>query len=290
MNGNSFNLSIKFNPHGGYIYIIVNRDYKNKIKIYLDNNCYTHTFEKKNIYYIDIVKANECNDNVLLIEDIKVNGEILDYNYQYNKKIRIYGDSTVAGYGILAKEGEGNIHNSDSVLDFVYRCLYELNMDIDIFSASGWGLTFSNYTCPKNIGIIDFINKMGPNLNNKYEDTFKEDLLIISLGTNDDSFIKANMNKKDYLVDYFIKQYDYLIKHELKKNKDLKTLMIYGTLKEEQAYYLVEQTYVSLKVKYPNLFLVKFNGDNSAISNHAYITQHEIMSEELKKIIIELLR
>ncbi len=290
MSGDSFTLSMRFATTQGYFYIIINRDYENKIKVYLDNNGYTYTFSKKDIYYVDIIKANECNMNILLIEDIKVNGELFDYDHEYNKKVRIYGDSTVAGYGILAKEGEGNIHNSDSVSDFIFNSLYELNMGIDIFSASGWGLTFSNYTSPKNIGIINFINKVGPNLNIDYKDAFKEDLLIISLGTNDDSYIKANIDKMPTLVDYFIKQYEHLIKHELKKNKELKILMVYGTLKEEQAYYLVEQTYNSLKSKYPYLFIHKFNGDKTAISNHAFVSQHKIMCEELKTIIKELLR
>lgn len=290
MYGDSFTVSMSFTPISGYFYIIINRDFENKIKVYLDNDCYTHVFKKKGEYYVDIVKANECNNNILLIKDIKVGGELFDFDHQYYKKVRVYGDSTVAGYGILAKEGEGNIHNSDSVLDFIYKGLYELNLDIDIFSASGWGLTFSNYTYPKIMGIINFIDKMGPNINIKYKDTFKENLLIISLGTNDDSYIKANIDNKSSLIDYFIKQYERLIKYELKKNNKLKILMVYGTLKEEQAYYLVEQTYATLKPKYPKLFIHKFNGDNTAISNHAYVSQHELMSVELIKIINEILR
>ena len=65
--------------------------------------------------------------------------------------------------------------------------------------------------------------------------------------------------------------------------------MVYGTLKEEDAYYLSEETYKCLKPFYKNLFVHKFNGDNSGISNHAYVTAHDKMAAELKEVIKSLL-
>ena len=61
--------------------------------------------------------------------------------------------------------------------------------------------------------------------------------------------------------------------------------MVYGTLKEETAYYLYEKAYEYLKPIYKNLYIHKFDGDNTAISNHAYVAAHETMSEELKNVI-----
>ena len=61
--------------------------------------------------------------------------------------------------------------------------------------------------------------------------------------------------------------------------------MVYGTLKEETAYYLNEEVYKELKPLYKNLYIHKFNGDNTAISHHAYVDQHDLMAEELKQVI-----
>ena len=289
MHGSAFTIKLEHIPSPGYFYIIVDGDYSNKLKVFNDNGFKTYVFKQKSIHYIDIIKANEANDNALMISDISVNGELLKYDHEYSKKVRVFGDSTVAGFGILEHNGPTSIHTSDSVQDFVYSALYELNMETDIVSASGWGLTFSSYTSPKNIGIIDFIDKLKVNTNLEYNDDFKPDLLIISLGCNDNSYIEEDKALRDTKINYFKRQYQALIDSQIKDNKDLKILMIYGTLKEENAYYLYEETYEYLKPLYKNLYIHKFNGDNSAISNHAYVTAHERMKEELKTVIKEIL-
>ena len=289
MYGSAFTINLVNIPSPGYFYIVLDGDFKNKHKIFNDEGFQTVVFKKISTHYIDIIKANEANDDTLLISDIAVNGELLKYDHEYDKKVRVFGDSTVAGFGILGHKEEASIHTSDSVQDFVCSALYELNMETDILSASGWGLTFSSYTNPKNIGIIDFIDKLKVNSNIIYEDDFKPDLLIISLGCNDNSYIQEDPKLRDTRINYFKRQYQALIDSQIKDNKDLKILMIYGTLKEENAYYLYEETYEYLKPLYKNLYIHKFNGDNSAISNHAYVTAHERMKEELKKVIKEIL-
>ena len=241
------------------------------------------------MHYIDIVKANEANDNALVIKDMIIHGQLLSYEHKYYKKVRVFGDSTVAGFGILSHNDNPSIHNADSVRDFIYQGLYELDMEMDIFSASGWGLTFSSFTCPKNIGIIDYIDKVKVNSNIDYEDHFKEDILIISLGCNDNSYIAEDKSLRDTRINYFKRQYQNLIDHEIRNNSNLKILMIYGTLKEENAYYLYEETYEYLKPLYKNLYIHKINGDNTAISNHAYVEAHERMSQELKDVLKSIL-
>ena len=289
MNGDAFKVILSSSPRPGYFYIIIDRDYSNKIKALNESGVYQYKFKEKSIHYIDIIKANEANDNNLVIEDIIVHGELLRNDHQYYKKVRVFGDSTVAGFGILSHHDNPSIHTSDSVRDFIYQGLYELDMEMDIFSASGWGLTFSSYTNPKNIGVIDFIDKLCVNSNIDYEDHFKEDILIISLGCNDNSYISEDSGLRDTRINYFKRQYQNLIDHEIRNNSNLKILMVYGTLKEENAYYLYEETYEYLKPLYKNLYIHKFNGDNSAISNHAYVDAHERMAQELKDVIKSIL-
>ena len=181
MNGDAFKVILSSSPSPGYFYIIIDRDYSNKIKVLNESGIYQYKFKEKSIHYIDIIKANEANDNALAIKDIIVNGELYRYDHVYYKKVKVYGDSTVAGFGILGHNEFASIHTSDSVEDFVYHALYELDMEMDIFSASGWGLTFSSYTDPKNIGIIDFVDKVKVNSNVDNQDVLKEDILINGL-------------------------------------------------------------------------------------------------------------
>ena len=200
------------------------------------------------------------------------------------KKVVVYGDSTIAGFGILAHSGDASIDNCDSVEDFCFQALYELNYDFDIVSASGHGLAFSPYTYPMDAGIIDYYDKLKVHSVKPWNGT-KNDLLIISLGTNDNAFIQEHIEKKDELVGLFKINYKKLIDSEVSKNPDIKILMIYGTLTEVSAYPLIEETYQYLKPLYNNLYIHRFNGDCSAISNHAFVDVHKAMAEELKNII-----
>ena len=288
MNGQSFSVLLKAIPEPGYYYIIVDRDYKNKTKILTAQSPYIYEFKNSGEHLVDIVKANESNDNALEFVGLEVNGELLEFDHCYSGAVKVFGDSTIAGFGILSHESPASIENSDGVCDFCYHALYELDIEMDILCASGYGLAFSSYTNPKTIGIYDFHNKVAVHKDISWEDDSKYDLLIISLGCNDNAFIHECTNKEER-IDEFRLKYRKLIDSQLEHNKGLKILMLYGTLKEESAYYLYEGTYNYLKPFYKNLFIHRFNGDNSAISNHAYVSAHDEMSKELKKVIKEII-
>lgn len=288
MKGKSFSILLESSPIDAYFYVIIDRDYNNKKKYLTSKNGIVINLEE-GIHYIDIVKANEANDNTLKLLDLSIDGALLDYDHDYSCRVKVIGDSTIAGFGILEHEGSGNINNSDSVQDFCFQALYEINAYVDAFSASGWGLAFSIYTCPQRVGIIDYIDKVATNKNNEWIDNSKYDLLIISVGTNDNSYIAKDPLHKEQLLKEFITKYKLLIDKELKKNSDLKILMVYGTLNEKDAYYVNEKTYKCLKPIYNNLYIHKFKGDNSAISNHAYVDAHKLMAEELMSVIKDIL-
>ena len=65
--------------------------------------------------------------------------------------------------------------------------------------------------------------------------------------------------------------------------------MLYGTLKESDVYPLIKETYEYLKSHFKNLYLYKMDGDNSAISNHAFVDQHDLMAKQLKTKLKELI-
>ena len=273
-----------------YVYVIRDFDYKNKEKILVENNLeitinFPHSTEE---HIVDLIKANEAIDNNLIVKKIEVEGTILPYKLENNKFIKVYGDSSIAGYGILAYEGEASIHTNDAVENFCFKALYSLNYDFDIFSASGWGLSFSMYTNPKNVGIERFKDNLCVNSNEKYEGKVP-DLLIISLGTNDKSYIDENSENKEELEQKFASSYLKLIKDERKKKTNLPVIMIYGSLKEENVYSLIEKTYKIISSNMNNVYLLKLPGDNSAISNHSFLTYHEFMAETFKKKILSIL-
>lgn len=287
--GAGFAVTLCAKPQPCYYYLIVDRDYENKTKIFVPEHAkHQYLFNDDKEHLIDIVKANEAKDCTLIIKDLIIDGILLAYDHKYEKKAIIYGDSTIAGYGILSHD-EASIHTSDGVQDFAYHALYELNYDVEIMCASGYGLSFSAYTDPKTIGIYDYLNKTAVKSDFSWKEKIKHDILIISLGTNDASYIAEEPNKKEKYMEMFIKKFKGLIDSEVALNEGIKILMIYGTLKENVAYYIFEETYNCLKPLYKNLYIHRFNGDNSGASNHAYVTAHDRMAEELKKVIKSIL-
>ena len=294
MKGTHFKIDIANKNDDGYFLVIIDRKLDLALKIPYNRSDVLFSFDSadedadpKIPHYVDIVKVNEANDNELQISDIHIYGQLLDYDLKPKYKVKVYGDSTIAGYGILAHDGDANVNVSDSTKDFCFRALYELGVDYDIFSASGWGLVFSAYTNPNEIGIINFKDNLCVHSNVKWVNDKKADLLIISLGTNDYSYI--DLCDSNNRVNIFKKTYKQLIDSELEKNKDLKILMVYGTLKEKDVYPLIESTYNDLKPLYKNLFIHKFDGDNTAISNHAYVDKHVEMAKELKEVIKQII-
>ena len=89
--------------------------------MYAKTSAFHYDFSQYGIYLVDIVKANEVNDNALKLLDFSVDGELLDFDHIYDKKVMVYGDPTIAGFGILEHYGNASVHNSDSVRDFCYQ-------------------------------------------------------------------------------------------------------------------------------------------------------------------------
>ena len=98
--GQSFEVMLSSCPIDSFFYVIIDRDYQNKIKAKTSSK-FVYSFKDNNEHYIDIVKTNEANDCVIKLIDLSINGELLDYDHIYDKKVKVYGDSTVAGFGIL---------------------------------------------------------------------------------------------------------------------------------------------------------------------------------------------
>ena len=288
LNGSGFTIGFKSTPVEGYFYIIVDHNYNKKVKVSTLEKEYKYSFVNKDVHFVDIVKANEANDNVFELIKLGFDGELLEFDESYNGVVKVFGDSTIAGFGILEKTGPASIHNSDSVRDFCYHALYELGMDIDILSASGYGLAFSAYTNPKTIGLFDYLDRVAVNQHIEWQDHSKANLIIISLGCNDNSFIQETSDKEERINEYNSKL-KRLIDLISKGDNTIRVLMVYGTLNEESAYYLYEQAYENLKPYYYNLHIHKFKGDSSAISNHAYVDAHDRMAEELKQVIKQIL-
>jgi len=288
--GTFLSLTVSFPGKSGYLYVIIDRDFSKKTKhLVNDKNIIDIELDDSMNHYIDVIKANEANDNTMIINDISLNGEFLEYDFAYSKRVKVYGDSTIAGFGILKHDGEPSVATNDGVEDFCFSSLYELGYDSNIFAASGWGLKFSIYTNPKKVGIYDRYKFVSPKSKIKWDDKKNYDLLVVSLGTNDYTFINENGKFSRSRLNNFKKVYEKLIQKE-SNNNAIPVLMVYGSLNEQYCYEIIEQTYDYIKHYSNNVHLLKLDGDNTGIANHAYVSQHLKMRKQFTSFVESLLK
>lgn len=288
--GKSFTFNLGSINKPCFVYIIKDFDFSQKEKFLVDKNeSIKITFHDDKAHYIDLVKANEAIDNTLVLKSIEINGKILKYAEKPNKYVKVYGDSSVAGYGILKHSGIPDYDTSDGVEDFCFRALYNLHFNYDIFCASGWGVTFSPYTNPMTVGIEKYRDRLCVKNEEKWVNQ-KADLLLFSLGTNDFSYINQNLSRKDELERKFIDSYCEFVKKERELNPNAPVLMVYGSLKEECVYPLIEKTYIELSKVFDNLYIVKLPGNCDGIDYHCHVSHHKEMAEVLAEKIVSIIK
>lgn len=151
-----------------------------------------HTFEFR--------KRTEAIDSSIKILNIKIDGEFLplDLNYEFN--IEVVGDSTCTGFANLGKLGidEKSTKNSDGLLTPMYKSAKILNADINIFAASGWGIKFSPWTEPNSMNLFDNYQYVTFKSKNKWDfNSFIPNVIILSFGTNDASYINLSSTEEE---------------------------------------------------------------------------------------------
>lgn len=162
---------------------------------------------------VQIIKISEVSSSVAGIKSISVDkkGKIWPTEAK-SRRIEFIGDSITCGYGI---DDENRNHHfstatEDNTKTYAYKTAAALKADYSMVSISGWGV-ISGYTSnpnQKSSGqlIPKYYDKLGFCYNtfdgkiaqeidwdfNK----FKSDIVVINLGTNDNSYCGSSSNKR----------------------------------------------------------------------------------------------
>lgn len=175
---------------------------------------------------VNIIKLSEAAMSTVGIADIKVDGgDGIKATPAQTRKIEFIGDSITCGYGVDAGHAESPFTTSteDVTKAFAYLTAQKLNADYSMVSYSGYGI-ISGYTendqkLTTHI-LPDYYNKFAKSeglLNETVNplsipwnfNEFTPDLIVINLGTNDDSYTKDHSERQaDYEQHYvlFLKQ------------------------------------------------------------------------------------
>lgn len=170
---------------------------------------------------IKIVKLSESAQSTVGIKPIVIaEGESIEPTPEKKLKIEFIGDSITCGYGVddEVRDHHFSTTTEDITKTYGYKTAKALDADYSFVSFSGWGI-ISGYTndpdqkadkqlVPLYYDKLGYSYKVfGESLYPQDKDwdfsRFKPDIIVINLGTNDNSYCKGNKDKRtEYMEEY----------------------------------------------------------------------------------------
>lgn len=202
---------------------------------------------------VNVIKLSESANSTVGIQEIRVDAvDGIKPVPANDRKIEFIGDSITAGYGIDDENQEHHFSTAteDVTKTYAYKTAQALQADYSIVAYSGHGI-ISGYTGngEKEASLIvpDYYDKVGKSFGrfdgivevetlNWDFNRFVPDLIVINLGTNDDSYTKDDADKQAE----YAGQYVEFLKKVRAYNADATILCTLGIM-GDRLYPFVEQ-------------------------------------------------
>ncbi len=253
---------------------------------------------------ITVIKLSEAAMSALSINEISVCGKISPVANK-SSLIEFIGDSITCGYGVDDEDENHNFSTSteDMTKAYAYRTVKALDVDYSMVSYSGYGI-ISGYTGD---GVRN-ANELVPPYYEKLAFTYgafgdkkpqelcwdftvrQPDLVVINLGTNDDSFCLEDEEKR---AEYCEKYVDFL-KVVRKNNPAAKIVCSLGIMTERLCSYVEKAAAEYCKqTGDENISTFRFNvqlfEDGYAANYHPTAVTHKKAAEKLTAYLKTLL-
>ncbi len=182
---------------------------------------------------VSIIKLSECAMSTVGIKplDVGEDGSIKPVKAK-KRRIEFIGDSITCGYGVDDEDENHHFKTAteDCTRAYAYKTAQMLDSEYSLFSTSGYGI-ISGYTSndkkipqqtiPQYYGSLGFSYQgfEGDKLPQNEEWDFSQfvpDVVVINLGTNDDSYCKGQSERMDEYTEEYVK----FIKTVREKNPD----------------------------------------------------------------------
>ena len=256
---------------------------------------------------VSIVKLSESPMSTLAIDNIKVTGSVIKPTPDKDVLIEFVGDSITCGYGSddPVKENHFSTKTEDVTKAYAYKTAKNLDADYSLISFSGYGIIsgysdgnkkVSNQTVPQYYTKLGF--SWSPNgsfvpANVDWDFTKRQpDVIVINLGTNDDSYTKTEKDRQEE----YAAEYVNFLKTIREKNPDAKILCTLGVMGDRLFEYVQKAADdYSAETGDKNIYTMKFDvqspADGYSADWHPSVTTHDKaaakLSEEIKKLLAE---
>lgn len=276
------------------IVIVIDDDFDNAQTIFLTKASQDVALMTNNKdileHKIDVYKRSESIDSHIAVSLLKTDGIFIKKIEEKELKIEFIAASSSTGYGNLGSpSSEGKTtSNSDALKGFAFLTAQALNADVNIFSASGWGCAFSQWTNPNNTNVpayydyVDFKSSIEWDHNN-----FVPDVVVVNLGTNDWSYINAAVTatQRDERMTKFQQAYVEFLRKLHDYYPDAQIIVLYGLMQEQNIFEMTEVIVKNAQAYIPNLKVIKILGDAGGYNSHPSAKRHAEIAEELTAFI-----
>ena len=138
----------------------------------------------------EIIKLTESANNTLAILQAETDGDFLPITEKKPIKIEFIGDSITTGFGVLSREkyGEYKTSEQDITKAFPHLVARALDAEYHVIAAGGWPIwksKYSPYAIPDYYDHVDLLRNA-----DKWDfSRFRPDCIVVTLGTNDFSYL-----------------------------------------------------------------------------------------------------
>lgn len=254
---------------------------------------------------VSVVKLSESPMSTIAIDEIKVTGTVIQPTAEKDLLIEFIGDSITCGYGSddPVKENHFSTKTEDVTKAYAYKTAQALGADYSIVSFSGYGIISGYSTNDKPVSaqtVPQFYTKLGYSwstngsfapANVDWDFSKRQpDVIVINLGTNDDSYTKGQDDREQAYADEYVN----FLKTIREKNPDAKIVCTLGVMGDRLFEYvqLAADTYKA-ETGDSNIYTMKFDvqlaEDGYSADWHPSITTHDKaaakLTAELKTIL-----
>ncbi|MCM1298833.1 MAG: GDSL-type esterase/lipase family protein [Firmicutes bacterium] len=254
---------------------------------------------------ISLVKLSEAANSTFGITEIKADGAAIKPTSDKEMLVEFVGDSITCGYGV--DDPDKNHHFSTKTEDvtkaYAYLTAQKLDADYSMVSLSGYGIISGYSGDGEKVAVQtlpQYYDKLGYSWSPNGSFTPSQldwdfgkrqpDVIVVNLGTNDDSYTKADKERQEE----FSAAYTEFIKQIREKNPDSKILCVFGVM-GDRLYTQVENAVkrYTEETGDENVFALKLaqqsQDDGYSADWHPSVTTHEKTAEAVSEEITRLL-
>lgn len=253
---------------------------------------------------VSIVKLSESPMSTIAIKEIRATGSKIAPTPDKDLLIEFIGDSITCGYGVDDPDKDHHFATSteDVTKAYAYKTAEALNADYSMVSFSGYGI-ISGYTNDKKVEaqtVPQFYTKLGYSwatngsfvpANVEWDFSKRQpDVIVLNLGTNDDSYTKTDSAKQEE----YCAAYTEFIKKIRANNPDAKILCVLGIMGDRLFDYVQLAVYnYTEETGDTNVSAMKFDvqsaDDGYAADWHPSETTHQKAADKLAAEIKNIL-